>query len=63
MVVTLAVKEVKGQQETPSKDEVKNWFEKTFDFKTQAPGAVAVEVIGVIGLLALIIWIIKKTRD
>ncbi len=63
VVVTLAVKEVKGQQETPSKDEVKTWFEKTFDFKTQAPGAVAVEVVGVIGLLALIIWIIKKSRD
>lgn len=63
VVVTLNVKEVENQTQTPSKDEVKNWFEKTFDFKTQAPGAVAVEVIGVIGLLVLIIWIIKKSRD
>ena len=63
VVVTLAVKEVQGQQETPKKDDVKNWFEKTFDFKAQAPGAVAVETIGVIALIALIIWIVKKIRD
>lgn len=62
VVVTLAVKEVQGQQETPKKDDVKNWFEKNFDFKTQAPGAVAVEVIGV-GLIALIIFLIWKKHN
>lgn len=63
VAVTLKVRSVEGENtEKPEEENVKNWFEKNFDFKEQTWGAIVVEVLAVIILISIIAGIIKRRR-
>lgn len=63
VAVTLKVLSVEDQDvETPDKEEVKSWFEKNFDFEKQTWGAIVVEGLAAIILIAIIATIIKRKR-
>ena len=63
VAVTLKVRSVAGEDtEKPEEENVKNWFEKNFDFKEQTWGAILVEVLGLIILISIIAGIIKRRR-
>lgn len=63
VAVTLKVLSVEDQDvETPDKDDAKSWFEKNFDFKEQTWGAIVVEVLAGLIIIAVIAAIIKRKR-
>ena len=64
VVVTLNVQDVdeKEQVDTPKTEKVKNWFQKAFDFKNQSWGAIVVECICLVGIIALVICLIRRFR-